>query len=242
MKPRDFVINSNNRLHSCSYTVIPVINNQILDLPYHIKRLKQGLELGSREDLGEGSGSVLGERLDLLDNQIDRSREEIASACWKSLKYDNVSNGLLTVCVGLKKLDTHPNLSPNLNPKPDPSYQVAVEADSHFYPMNKTFLFSSSPNPSPNTTPIEAALVVDLQCYTRLDPRVKASSWPIGRAHLEAKRLKEASETIMYSIANPNLNPDRSLREDGLVDGRMYLTEGKGYFRSLSLSLSLFQA
>jgi branched-subunit amino acid aminotransferase/4-amino-4-deoxychorismate lyase len=45
MKPREFVVRNDLNLRNCVYTVAPVMNGRIMDLPYHMKRLEYNQRL-----------------------------------------------------------------------------------------------------------------------------------------------------------------------------------------------------
>ena len=196
MKPRAFVVDRNAVFNSCVYTVIPVIDNRLLDLPYHIRRVKQSFLLLNGND----------ENFKFCDDLI-------AESCLKAITSNDSSDGLLTICIGLKKL-----LDKN-----DSHDSISMGADSLYYEMHSTFL-----SDSPRT------LIVDLQQHTRgTDPRIKASSWPTERSKLENNRLQQAGETIMFSVPQSIVSTSIDLGEEhnrsGLFSGddKLLLTEGE---------------
>lgn len=214
MKPRDFVISQNSGSRNCVYTVIPVINDKILDLPFHMQRLQQSFP-----------GIGIKER--------DEVSDIIADSCLKSFQNVDVSNGLLTVCLGLKSLNHNTEVNDKKNNHKDDktsSYQGDIsnyndssmfESDSLLYPMNADFLSINS-----------LKLIVDVKEYTRMNPRIKASSWPLERLPLETENTP-ASETIMYRCfdrSDINLESNdfsaTNTNEGLIIKDRLFLSEG----------------
>jgi branched-subunit amino acid aminotransferase/4-amino-4-deoxychorismate lyase len=117
MKPRAFVVSKDAAYSSCAYTVIPVIDKQLLDLPYHIRRVKQSFAL--------------------LNGDTDSFKycdDLLAETCLKSVLSSDAKDGLLTICVGLQKSSEN-DQSNNID---------AFTADSLFYEMPSSFLSVSS--------------------------------------------------------------------------------------------------
>lgn len=206
MKPRDFVINKNIQYRNCVYTVIPVLDNQLLDLPYHTHRLKQSLSLYNVND-------------NTKKELISYNNDFIADSCLKSFYNNNTDknnnntdnndlNGLLTICIGLK---------------PDSSFSnyEYIESDSFFYPMNSDFLLNS------NEKIHEKSVIVDLQLYDRKpNPLIKASNWPVERKDLECSRIKSASETLIYRQNHYHNDDERNIVVHENSE-KILITEGK---------------
>jgi hypothetical protein len=205
MKPRDFVISRDSGLKQCVYTVIPVINDRILDLPFHMQRLEQCFPQTGIQGRHE-------------------IRDLVADSCLKSFQNGDISNGLLTVCLGLKGFNDVTTVKDS--DIEDKSSQNNVNNDSHMfesdsllYPMGADFL---SINPS--------KLVVDIKEYTRQKPRMKASSWPLERVPLEIRNTP-AIETIMYRKSERSETVlgskySSSNDEDSINKNNIYFTEG----------------
>jgi hypothetical protein len=89
MRPRDFVLKNNCELKGCAYTVLPMISNgMMLDLPFHISRLKYSHEAL----IGNLSGSKWS-----TDIVLDACARCLGEFCNKD---ETGSPGVLTVCVG----------------------------------------------------------------------------------------------------------------------------------------------
>lgn len=211
MKPRDFVISRDCAFKNCVYTVIPVINDRILDLPFHLQRLEQSFPyIGTKE------------RYEI--------RDLVADSCLKQFQNDDISNGLLTICLGLKGLTDETEISDNKNSdrkNKSRRYQDKIsrindsdmfESDSLLYPMSADFLSLNL-----------SKLIVDIKEYTRRNPKMKASSWPLERVPLEI-RGTPAIETIMYrkskrldTVLGSN---DSSTDKSSIDRSEIYFTEG----------------
>jgi hypothetical protein len=168
MKPRDFVIANNIRFSNCVYTVIPVIDGQLLDLPYHLQRLRHSLCAADPDP-------------DCLDSLF--FNDFIADSCLKSMasyRWNDAADGLLTICVGSK------------SDNGDDSYHKIEKdrcgADSYLYGMQKSYLFESRSD-------LRIDLQEDMRVR---DLTIKSASWPIERLHMEAKRPQGVAETVMY--------------------------------------------
>ena len=119
MNPRDFVIGKDATLRGCVYTVIPVINHRLLDLPFHLRRLYESNAIFNRdtEHLGQQSFNDL-----------------IADSCSREIKPTTPANGLLTICVGSGNSDNTNCFS---------EYGSTFRAHSLFYQAQDNFLFST---------------------------------------------------------------------------------------------------
>jgi hypothetical protein len=121
MKPRDFVIANNIRFSHCVYTVIPVIDGQLLDLPYHLQRLRHSL-------------CAVDPDTECLNPLF--FNDFIADSCLKSTaSYRWNSDGLLTICVGSKS-----------DIGDEDYHKIERErcgADSYLHGMRNSFLFES---------------------------------------------------------------------------------------------------
>ena len=225
MKPREFVVRSNAELRNCVYTVIPVIDRRLLDLPYHIHRLKQSFSLLLDSDDSLHTLSL--EKIFSVDNARYSADDLITRSCLRSSKSTSAKDGLLTICIGLK--DTQSD-----SDSPD---KTSLEVNSFLYEMPNTFLSISPEN-----------LTVDLQEYRRVtDPRIKDAGWPKERSKLENSRYHGASETIIFipressrakcqtndrDARNDNdqdVNNESNRDNDDIVNGdsKFRLTEGK---------------
>ena len=120
MNPRTFVISNNIKFSHCVYTVIPVIDRQLLDLPYHLRRLRQSFFAAD-----PGSNS--------LDPLI--FNDFIAEACLKSITSNPSTDGLLTICVGSKS-DVDDEIRHRHG-------RARCCADSYLHTMQNSFLFES---------------------------------------------------------------------------------------------------
>ena len=176
MKPREFVIRSNAELRNCVYTVIPVIDRRLLDLPYHIHRLKQSFSLLLDSD--DSLDALNLEKILSVDDARYSADDLITRSCLRSSKSTSAKDGLLTICIGLKGTQSDSD-------SPD---KTSLEVNSFLYEMPSTFLSISPEN-----------LTVDLQEYRRVtDPRIKGAGWPDERSKLENSRYHGASETIIF--------------------------------------------
>ena len=119
MRPRDFVVKHDALLQNCVYSVIPVVNNRFLDLPYHLDRLHRSFSLFDKNDTH-------------FDTEI--FNQLVADSCLKSISSTEASNGLLTVCIGS-------DLSVN-NGILSSSSISTMAADSLFFKMPDHFLFA----------------------------------------------------------------------------------------------------
>ena len=202
MKPREFVVRNNADLRNCVYTVIPVIDRKLLDLPYHIHRLKQSfsLLLDSEHNLNSNFDSLHAltvEKIVAIDDAYFSADDLIARSCLESSKSTSAKDGLLTICVGLKDIQR----------STDSIDQTSLEVNSFLYEMPSNFL-SISPE----------KLTVDLQEYRRAtDPRIKGAGWPHERSKLEISRHHEATETIIFSQTEPS--PSESFGNHNDQDG-----------------------
>ena len=225
MKPRQFVVSRDSGLRNCAYTVIPVRDNRLLDLPYHVHRIQESFALLSLTGPVQTNNnpSLISARSSSQSSSPSSPRrnakglydcgEHIAASCMKSILASDFKDGLLTVCIGSGKEDTS-----------------GFESDVLYYEMPSDFLSASKMD-----------VVVDLQRYSRItDPRIKASSWPAERQKLETARHPTATETIIYrtlDTSKPNESVINSVPQiDGSVgtsfeslhrDDVMQLTEGK---------------
>jgi hypothetical protein len=119
MRPRDFVVKKDALLQNCVYSVIPVVNNRFLDLPYHLNRLHRSFSLFEEND-------------SYFDTEI--FNQLVADSCLKSMSSTEASNGLLTVCIGSDVSVKNGILSSSSIPK--------MAADSLFFKMPEDFLFA----------------------------------------------------------------------------------------------------
>ena len=208
MKPRQFVLSRDSGLRNCAYTVIPVRDNRLLDLPYHVHRIQESFALlslsgpvqtNSNPSLISARSSSQSSSPSTLTPRNARGLEDcgelIAASCIKSILSSDFKDGLLTVCIGSGKEDTS-----------------SFESDVLYYEMPPDFLTASKMD-----------VVVDLQRYSRMtDPRIKASSWPAERQKLETARHPTATETIIYrtlDTSKPNESVINSVPQiDGGVD------------------------
>lgn len=118
MRPRDFVVKNDALMQNCVYSVIPVVNNRFLDLPYHLDRLHR-------------SFSLFEENHSYDDTQI--FNQLVADSCLKSISSSDASNGLLTICIGSDMSGRNGILSSSGISK--------LAADSMFFKMPDDFLF-----------------------------------------------------------------------------------------------------
>ena len=115
MRPRDFVVKNDALMQNCVYSVIPVVNNRFLDLPYHLDRLHR-------------SFSLFEENHSHVDTQL--FNQLVADSCLKSVSSSDASNGLLTICIGSDMSGQDGILSSS-----------GLAADSLFFKMPDDFLF-----------------------------------------------------------------------------------------------------
>lgn len=120
MSPRDFVIGKDASLRGCVYTVIPVINYRLLDLPFHLRRLYESNAIFNRDANYLGQQSL---------------NDVIADSCFQKLTPTTPANGLLTICIGSGNPD-----DPNCFSEYDES---TFRAHSLFYQAQENFLFST---------------------------------------------------------------------------------------------------
>ena len=106
-------------LQNCVYSVIPVVNNRFLDLPYHLDRL-------------QGSFSLFEENRTTVKKEY--FNQLVADSCLKSIASTDASNGLLTICIGSDMSIGNGILSSSGVSK--------LAADSLFYKMPEDFLFA----------------------------------------------------------------------------------------------------
>ena len=119
MRPRDFVVKNDALLQNCVYSVIPVVNNRFLDLPYHLNRLHRSFSLFEENDTH-------------FDAEI--FYQLVADSCLKSMSSTEANNGLLTVCIGSDMSVKNGILSSSAIPR--------MAADSLFFKMPDDFLFA----------------------------------------------------------------------------------------------------
>jgi branched-subunit amino acid aminotransferase/4-amino-4-deoxychorismate lyase len=87
LKPRDFVVNCNQNLRACVYTVIPISQRRLLDAPYHFHRLKESYSL-----LSDCEAKSLSAKVDeVVLHSIISSLVNFSS---------DINNAVMTVCLG----------------------------------------------------------------------------------------------------------------------------------------------
>ena len=195
MNPRSFVVQKNLEWKSCVYTVMPVVNNRLLDLPFHVQRLRDSYQLlrttndedarmVSDKDLGT---SIKSQVLHELGNLHHRLCDD------ELTRHD----GLLTMCCGSSSSSVRVSTTSNSTP---PYCELGLS----FYPQDIGFMYKS----------VETGIAVDLQRYERpTDPRIKISSWPTDRMQLEERRLKGATETLIYKQTDTATIPIMHIQE-----------------------------
>ena len=175
MNPRSFVIQRNLELQNCVYTVIPVMNHQLLNLPYHVRRLYDSSQLlnpplsAALESCSSGTNS---KRMSSIQLLLSRELSSLPQ------NFNDGGDGLLTLCWGHSR-------------GPTSTYETSSNGvlDTFVYPQP----------PGAFSSAVGKGVVVDLQRYRRqTDPRIKAASWPSERVHLEGNRPKHATETLIY--------------------------------------------
>lgn len=203
-------MSKNAELRNCVYTVIPVIDRQLLDLPYHIHRLKKSLSLSSDYEYNHGNADNL-----------------IAQSCLRSIDSTHTKDGLLTICIGLKDIrDTDCSIK-----------SASLIADSLLYEMPSTFLFSKQNDLIVDLQEYKRETDPRIKGASWPEERRKLE---ISRHHgatetiifipREAIFLKSPSEILGYHDVQKSYSDDRN---EFNVDFRMQLTEG--YFSNGSL-------
>ena len=201
MNPRSFVIQKNLEWQSCVYTVMPVVNNRLLDLPFHVQRLHDSYQLlrttrneDTRMVSDKGlSTSIKSQLLNELGHLQHRLYED------ERTRHD----GLLTMCCGTSSSSSvqESTSSKSKGTSSSPCCELALS----FHPQDIDFMYKS----------VASGIAVDLQRYERpTDPRIKISSWPTDRMQLEERRWKGATETLIYQ------------QIDGTTDPTMHIHEG----------------
>lgn len=196
MNPREFVIGKDATLRSCVYTVIPVINHRLLDLPFHLRRLYESNAIFNKD------AKHLGQR-DFNDM--------IADSCLRKLGPTAPADGLLTICVG----------SDNSG---DPNYiseygQSSFGADALLYEVKENFFFTARDD-----------VIIDLQEDPRSrDCTIKASCWPLERVHIESRRPRGVTETLLFKYDQS----DGSFYSEQVDDRAQDLSGGRSVRRKL---------
>jgi hypothetical protein len=199
MKPRDFVIANNIRFSHCVYTVIPVIDGQLLDLPYHLQRLRH-------------SFCAVDPDTECLNPLF--FNDFIADSCLKSTslnRWNSDTDGLLTICVGSDSDIGDENY-----------HKIERErcgVESYLSSMQKSFLFESRSD-------LRVDLQEDIRVSMR-DLTVKSASWPIERLRMEAKRPQGVAETVMYKSEPKSVESNDVVNQVLGKPSKKSLTEGQ---------------
>lgn len=197
MRPRDFVISNNIRFSHCVYTVIPVIDGQLLDLPFHLQRLCH-------------SACAVHADTDCLNPLF--FNDLIADSCLKSFasyRWNRATDGLLTICVGSDSDVGDENY-----------YQIERDrcrADSYLYGMEKSFLFESRSD-------LKVDLQEDMRLR---DLTIKSASWPTDRLRMESLRPQGVAETVMFKSEPKSLKSEGAFSQVFGMPHTKTLTEGQ---------------
>ena len=217
MNPRSFVVQKNLEWQSCVYTVMPVVNNRLLDLPFHVQRLHDSYQLlrtGYDEDVRMVSDKGL---VTSIKSQVLTELHSLQHR----LCEDDITrhDGLLTMCCGSSSSSVRDStMSKSSGTSSSPCCELALS----YYPQDIDFMYKF----------VETGIAVDLQRYERpTDPRIKISSWPTDRVQLEERRLKGAAETLIYkqtdSVTTPTMHIHEGLTSNVFVveNSRLVTTE-----------------